>query len=280
MHFLRRHSLPIGILLMYAFTWPPYLAAAGVIHVRFPLFIRMLPGWGFIYASVLMTALVAGAEGVGRLLRRFLIWRVGWRWYAALLVIPAVDLVGIFLHAAFTRTTPAFGSARLVSLFGVSPKLVLFALLTFVITAVANGEEIGWRGYALPRLQDHRHALYSAIVIGLVWALWHIPLWIRSWNPTAYAWYTLGVLAKSVFITWIYNSTGGSLLLATLCHAVWNTMGSLLPLTATVSPGDIGALAVIILVEVAVAGVIAAIAGPVDLSRGRERQRQTQAHAN
>ena len=53
MSFLKRRALPIGIILMYAFTWPPYLASAGVIHVRFALFIRMLPGWGFIYASVL-----------------------------------------------------------------------------------------------------------------------------------------------------------------------------------------------------------------------------------
>jgi membrane protease YdiL (CAAX protease family) len=274
MSFLRRHSLLIGVLLMYVLTWPPYLAGAGVIHVRFPLFIRMLPGWGFIYASVLMTALVLGAGGAGDLLRRFLMWRVGWRWYAALLIIPGVDLAGIFLHAAFTRTAPDFASPRLVSLFGGSPRLMLFGLLAFVINAVANGEEIGWRGYALPRLQHRYHALYSAIVIGLVWSLWHIPLWIRSWNPSAYAWYTLGVLAKSVFITWIYNSTGGSLLLATLCHAMWNTMGSLLPLTATVSPGDIGTLAVIILVEVAVAAVIAAIAGPVNLSRTHSRQAQ------
>jgi len=274
MSFLKRHSLPIGLLLMYAFTWPPYLASAAVIHVRFPLFIRMLPGWGFVYASVLMTALVLGASGVGDLLKRFLIWRVGWRWYAALLIIPLVDLTGILLHAAFTRTTPDWGSARLVRLSGLSPNLVLFALLTFVIDAVANGEEIGWRGYALPRLQNRYHALYSAIVIGLVWSLWHIPLWIRSWNPTAFAWYTVGVLAKSVFITWIYNNTGGSLLLPTLCHAMWNTMGSLLPLTATVSPGDIGTLAVIILVEVAVAAVITLAAGPVDLSGTRPRQVQ------
>jgi membrane protease YdiL (CAAX protease family) len=90
----------------------------------------------------------------------------------------------------------------------------------------------------------------------------------------------LRVLANSVFITWIYNNTGGSLLLATLCHAVWNTMGSLLRLTATVSPGDIGSLAVIILVEVAVAAVIAVAAGPVDLSRTGPRQMQTQAHTD
>ena len=79
MRFIKRNSLAIGILLMYAFTWPPHLAAAGVIHVRFPLFIQRLPGWGFLYASVLMTALMSGTAGVGGLLRRFLIWRVSWR---------------------------------------------------------------------------------------------------------------------------------------------------------------------------------------------------------
>jgi len=64
------------------------------------------------------------------------------------------------------------------------------------------------------------------------------------------------------------------LLLATLCHATWNTLGSLLPLTATVSAGDIGTLAVIILVEVVVAAVITVAAGPVHLSRSRQRQTQ------
>jgi membrane protease YdiL (CAAX protease family) len=143
-----------------------------------------------------------------------------------------------------------------------------------VIDSIANGEEIGWRGYALPRLQVRYHALYSALVMGVIWSLWHIPLWIHSWNPTAYAWYSVGVLAKSVFITWIYNSTGGSLLLATLCHATWNTLGSLLPLTASVSTGDIGTFAVIILLEVAVAVTITLAAGPVHLARSRERQTQ------
>lgn len=275
MALLKRHALPIGVALMYAFTWPILLSAAGVLHVRFPAFTYLLPGWGFIFASALMTGLVLGPQGLGTLLKRFLIWRVGWRWYAALLIIPAVDLAGIYLHAILTHTAPDFGSARLVALFGPSPQLVLYAMATFVVSAIANGEEIGWRGYALPRLQARYHALFSALIIGLIWAPWHIPLWIRSWNPTAYAWYTVGVLAKSVFITWIYNSTGGSLLLATLCHAMWNTLGSLLPLTATVSARDIGTLAVIILVEVAVAVVIIVAAGPVHLSRTRERQTQT-----
>ena len=272
MTFLKRHALPIGVILMYVCTWPILLSGAGVLRIRFPSFMYLLPGWGFVFASVLMTGLVLGPRGVGTLLRRYLIWRVGWKWYAALLIIPSVDLAGIYLHAALTHTSPDFGSARLVRLFGASPNLWIFAVATFVMDAIANGEEIGWRGYALPRLQSRYHALYSALVVGLIWSLWHIPLWIHSWNPTAYAWYSVGVLAKSLFITWIYNSTGGSLLVATLCHATWNTLGSLLPLTATVSAGDIGTLAVIILVEGVVAAVITVAAGPVHLARRRERQ--------
>jgi uncharacterized protein len=274
MTFLKRHALLVSVILMYACTWPILLSAAGVLRMRFPSFMYLLPGWGFVFASVLMTGLVLGPECVGTLLKRYLIWRVGWIWYAALLIIPAVDLAGIYLHAALTHTPPDFTSARLVQLFGASPNLGLFAIATFVMNAIANGEEIGWRGYALPRLQSRSHALYSALVVGLIWSLWHIPLWIHSWNPTAYAWYSVGVLAKSVFITWIYNNTGGSLLLATLCHAMWNTMGSLLPLTATASAGDIGTLAVIILLEVVVAAVLTIAAGPVNLSRSRQRQTQ------
>jgi len=279
MGFLRRHSLVMGVILMYAFTWPIYLSSAGVLRVRFPPFMYVMPGWGFVLASVLMTSLVLGPRGVGELLKRYLMWRVAWKWYAALLIIPAVDVAGIFLHAAFTQTTPDFGSARFVSIFGASPNLVVFAIAAFAVEAIANGEEIGWRGYALPRLQIRYHALYCALVVGLVWSVWHIPFWLRTSNPVAYAWYTLGVLAKSVFITWIYNNTGGSLLLVTLCHSMWNTLGSLLPLTSTVSEGDIGTLAVVILVEVAVAAAITLVAGPAHLSRTRQRQMQGQENA-
>ena len=111
---------------------------------------------------------------------------------------------------------------------------------------IGNGEEIGWRGYALPRLQNRYQALYSALVLGLVWAVWHIAIYVTRMNPVVFAWYIVGVIAKSVLITWAYNGSQGSLLLAALYHAAWNTAGIFLPITARLSQADLGAYAYVV----------------------------------
>ena len=85
--FLRRHSLVIGIILMFLFTWPIDLANSGVLPIQFPFIIYLFLGWGFIFASVLMTALTLGQEGVVSLLKRYLQWRVGWKWYLTALIV-------------------------------------------------------------------------------------------------------------------------------------------------------------------------------------------------
>ena len=208
------------------------------------------------------------------LLRRFLLWRIGWRWYASLLIIPATYLLRRGLHALVNgipldfTATPAFAATG-----SVRAALALM-LPVFVANVLGNGEEIGWRGYALPRLQSRYAALFSALVLGLIWAVWHIAVYIRSFNPIWFGWYVVGVIAKSVLITWAYNGSRGSLLLATLYHAMWNTAGIFLPITTRLSAADPGAYAYVVLSEVAVAAVITVLAGPEHLSRTRARQMQ------
>ncbi|HEY5983246.1 MAG TPA: type II CAAX endopeptidase family protein [Anaerolineales bacterium] len=267
MRFLRRHSLPIGILLMYALTWTVHLSASGVLHLRLPAVVYWLGGWGFGVAAVLMTWLTLGGAAVVDLLRRFVLWKIGWKWYASVLLIPLTYLLGIAAHALFTGTRPDLASRPL-------PEMLSIAALVFIGNVLGNGEEIGWRGYALPRLQSRYSALYSAIALGLIWALWHIAVYIRSFNPIWFAWYIVSVIAKSVLIAWAYNGSGGSLLLATLYHAMWNAAGAVLPLTDRVSNADIGTYAYVVMCEVAVAIVLTVLAGPGHLSRTRPRQVQ------
>jgi uncharacterized protein len=103
----------------------------------------------------------------------------------------------------------------------------LVLLPTALIAGILLGglEEIGWRGYLQPRLQDRFSALTVGLVIGLVWALWHAPLFLmESTSQASFSpiWFTIHAVALSVVLTWVYNSTGGSLLIAVLFHGAIN----------------------------------------------------------
>ena len=94
-------------------------------------------------------------------------------------------------------------------------------------------EELGWRGFALPRLQARIGALAAGLVIGVAWGLWHLPFFLFGEGASVvggmpFVWYVLLIVAWSVLMTWVYNNTRGSVLLAILFHAAINTtMGSL-----------------------------------------------------
>jgi membrane protease YdiL (CAAX protease family) len=95
----------------------------------------------------------------------------------------------------------------------------------YMLIFVALGEEVGWRGYALPALQARHGALLASVILGVVWALWHVP---QFFNPAAlyydlpFVLFLAYLIPFSVLITWVFNSTGGSLLMAMLVHAVMN----------------------------------------------------------
>ncbi len=170
MTLIKRHSLLFGLVLMYALTWGVHLSNAGVLPFRLPFPLYLLGGWGFGVAAVAMTWLTLGPGAVIDLLKRFLLWRIGWKWYASILIIPATYLFGASVHALVNgipldfTATPAFGATG-----SVTAALALM-LPVFVANVLGNGEEIGWRGYALPRLQSRYAALFSALVLGLIWA--------------------------------------------------------------------------------------------------------------
>lgn len=109
------------------------------------------------------------------------------------------------------------------SLSNVSPLVFLpFFFFQQMLFGSSMGEEPGWRGYALPRLQPQENRLRASLVLGTLWGLWHLPLWLTRGNSaqeTYIGWHFLELLATSVLFTWVYNNTQGSLLLALLFHA-------------------------------------------------------------
>ena len=271
--FLKRHSLIIGITLMFALTWPIDLANSGVLPIKFPFLVYLFLGWGFGVASVIMTGLTLGKDAVITLLKRFLIWRVGWKWYLApFLLAPALIVGGVYLNAALTGVPPDFSTVMAYKIFGKSAYLPLFILPFFMVDFIANGEEIGWRGYVLPRLQAKYGALTSTLILGVIWGFWHLPKFLSHWNTVSFVWFMVHTMAISVVYTWLYNSTKGSLLLVTLFHAATNATGVFMPMANTVSSGNMGAYIMYILLEMAAAIIIVNATGPKRLSRTESMQ--------
>jgi membrane protease YdiL (CAAX protease family) len=273
LEFLKRHSLVTGIVLMFLITWPIDLANSGILPFQPPLPVSLFLGWGFIFASLIMTGLTLGRDSVIALLKRYLQWRVGWKWYlAAIALIPALWIAGVYLYAALTQVPLDFSSILAYQLFGKTANPVLFMVPFFLIDLIANGEEMGWRGYVLPRLQAKHNALASSLILGLIWGLWHLPKFLSHFDAAAFAWFMLHILAFAVIMTWLYNSTKGSLLLVALCHAASNTAGIFLPVANTISGENMGAYITIVLLEVAAAVVITLSAGSARLSRSEQME--------
>lgn len=199
----------------FAITWtlqlPAVLARFGAIPG--PLERYMLPvglgGFGPLLAAVLVSRFEPGGPGVRALLRPLRIWRVNVVWYLLALGLPAVAYVAgdaVYTlcggtHAEHWLWLPGDGQH-------------IAAMIVFPI-----GEEIGWRGLALPRLQEKHGALAASQLVGIAWTLWHIPMFIiAGFSPAMFGIMFMLLMAGSVTTSWIYNRAGGSLLLAVLVH--------------------------------------------------------------
>lgn len=232
--FLRNHSFFFGLVLMFLLTWPIDLAAGGVLPWEVPETAALLLGYGFVIAALVMTALTLGWNGVKQLLQRFLIGRVHWHWYlTAFFLYPVLMTAAVYIDALRTGMAPDFSHVYAFQIFGEGASPMLFVPVFFLFDALTNGEEIGWRGYLLPRLQSKHSALVSSLIIGLLWGFWHLPKYLGAENSAMFPWLMLKTAADAVLFTWVYNSTRGSLLLVTIMHASANTAGVFLPLGNT-----------------------------------------------
>src|SRR5262245_6508680 len=215
------------VALTFTASWVLWLAAAAVLDWDLSLQ-SGLPAVGAplyllgVYAPALIAiALTAHAErrpGVLSLLRRLLIADVPARWYAfAIGYFAAVKFCVAALHRAAVGTWPAFTQDQW---------FLMLAAVPFS-TPFQAGEEIGWRGYLLPRLHDRVGLRTASLIVGVIWAVWHLPFFFmagadKSGQP--FVPYLLSVIALSVAMAWLYWRTRGSLLLTMLMHAAVNNL--------------------------------------------------------
>jgi membrane protease YdiL (CAAX protease family) len=160
-----------------------------------------------------------GRAGLRELFGKVVLWRVGLKWYAVALFVPiAVAFLAIGLYALLGNAVPDFAPA------GQLLPIILLAVFTG-----AMGEELGWRGTALPRLQARWTALISSLILGVLWGLYHLPSFLLSGLPLQdipLISFMVMAVGITVFISWMFNHTDGSLILVFLYHFALNFIGN------------------------------------------------------
>jgi len=268
--FLVGRPIPFFVL-AFVISWVPLLASAahalGWSPIEVPLAWLVVAGYGPALAAVILVARQAGWDAVKELLGRLLHWRVGLAWYVLVVVSPvAFLLVGITVHVALEGQAPNLADPPLLREVAQGAAPLLFLAIVFVQQGlVLIGEEVGWRGYALPALQARYSALVASLILGLVWGLWHLPLILTPQARSGVAevpvvLFLLDIVASSVFYAWVYNNTRGSLLAVTLLHSVTNTAVVFLPVTS-IAGTDVRPFLALIIARWVVVGLIVAHAG-------------------
>ncbi len=230
---IARHPLVAYFVLAFAGFWgvqlPMLLSRDG--FGLLPYTVPMLPAMllfllstyaGPLLAVFVVTATESGHVGVRDFLRRFVRWRVGLRWYFVVLlgypilyVLAATVFIGVAaLEAVAARWTLLFTS--------------YLPTLLFIQGSTQWAEEPGWRGFALPRLQQRYGPIAASLILGLLHGLWHLPAMMSLLGPlplAQYAPFMLTAMMTTVLYTWVYNGTNGSVLMAILFHGAGNAAG-------------------------------------------------------
>jgi uncharacterized protein len=214
---VRRHPIITFFVLTYAIGW------------------GLIPFWTFQAGSPFIAALIVipltqGVAGLKELGLRMIRWRVRWYWYVVAIGVPlAVIGLSAGLNVALGASVPS-----LAGIGSVSTILMMFAVRLVNPGDGALGEEPGWRGVALPGLQSTLSPLVSTLILGVAVTVWHVPLLFLEdglLQPSIIAGFLLGSFAVTFWYTWLFNHTGGSVLMTIVSHAAQGTIqiGALWP---------------------------------------------------
>ena len=257
------NTKPLGIFLLLS-----YLLAWGLMG----LFIAQNHGWispdipfgPFLIigswfpniAAFLVIAFVLKRKGgIRQLLKGWLKFKVPAFWYLVTLIPVVFAVLSMFIYRLLYGVTPV---AEIVF----DPMSLLALLIISTITG-ATGEELGWRGFALPRLQIRMSAFNASLVLGVVWTMWHVPLWFAGlgYEKIPFAAYALLVMSSTVLITWACNNSRGSMVIATLFHLTMNIAMNII---------EIKAFFVYVLLTFAFTVIVVFLYGPSRLSKAAE----------
>ncbi|WP_242155690.1 CPBP family intramembrane glutamic endopeptidase [Aestuariivivens sediminis] len=175
--------------------------------------------YGPTISGIITTLFFDGLKGLFELIKKLFIWKVPFKYYLYIIFLPLIFvIIGIALYSQFIGEIGDFDKMAYLSI----PTILLTGLY-----AGPLGEELGWRGFLLPEFQKKYSNLKSAIIIGFIWFVWHIPLWwapfgtLVSGEPISIipviAYFTM-LICLSIIITWLVINSKGSVLIAILFH--------------------------------------------------------------
>jgi len=255
--FIKRHQIPIFFAVTLIIGWFPWYTGRGSIIYAAPLL-----------AAFIVAFLADGRKGVLDILRRLGRWRANWRWYVFILFSPAVLYsLAVGVHVLMGGTAPQF------PLFRENQQMILMVFIFFLLPWQSSAflEEVGFRGYALEKLQNKLGPLVGTLILGTFFGAWLLPEFFQpdSFQYSMgglrfYPWFILMEIGWSVLMTWVYNNTGKSSLIAGyLFHTAFNTWA--LVLLTNAIPGESPptfdtTLFIVASVVVALAGVVVIVA--------------------
>lgn len=236
----QKAALFLFFLLAFLFTWanwiPQALVSRGHLQIEIPRFLAFVAGYGPALAAIITIAKFNGGAGVKDLFRRLALWRVGIGWYIVALLLPLVmSLAGFGLHLIFdSGAVTTFTLQTIQTTLSQNTFWHKFLMLTLLFTLGFDGlgEELGWRGFALPGLLVNYKALVASLILGFFWTLWHLPFALTpnsAMSGQPFYSFIPGMFASAILFTWLFNNTKGSILLSILFHGANNITYNLLP---------------------------------------------------
>jgi CAAX protease family protein len=224
-----RISFPLFFILLFVISWIGAIPMVMVswtgtrpsLPIRF-LQILMLFGPGIV--SIVVAGINEGKSGVKGLLSGFIRWRLNLLWYLLVLLGPAIICL-------IARQVGGWLGVSFAPLSSLSALLTAFAT-TFAVYFLLNSEEVAWRGYALPRLQFLYGPTRASLILGILWGVFHVPIFLMKGGHPAgfpFALYMVMVMGMTFIFTWVFNATKGSLLLVHLLHQSVNSSAETIP---------------------------------------------------
>jgi uncharacterized protein len=225
---LARYPLALFFLLSFVLTWGYFWLIWAPLHL--PDSLVAVGGLAPAISAFLVLAITSGKPGILRLLRSMVHWRIGLGWYLlALLGFPFLNFLA-FLPIPGTLSDLAAPDSRLLQVY------LREMAISLTIGIAPLWEEVGWRGFALPRIQRQYGPVVGTLILGALWGLWHLPFLFGPLAKTgphatvagatvALAELSIGLMGLSVVMTWMLNNCGGSTLLAILIHAAFDSSG-------------------------------------------------------
>jgi membrane protease YdiL (CAAX protease family) len=226
----KNHALIAYFCLAIAFSWAVYIPLVAVrqgwTSAPIPYSIHYLAAFGPGLAALIVTTLTSGKEGLLELWSRITHWRVGLGYASFAILSPIVlfVLAGIVVRMVSGKWPDLLllGQANYLPYLG-------WSVLPLWLVTFGFGEEIGWRGFALPRMQKTMSVSKATLLLGLLWTLWHVPSFFYHETYIGMGWimlpgFIIGVLCAAVLFTWLYNGTGGSVLMVAIWHALFDLL--------------------------------------------------------